>query len=183
MLKGCHGRQYVVDDCEGLTKGLAIATKVAANSSLTNFAATHLLTRIAEQDRESALLTEALAVATVQADGGAALRVRSFLDNAPTVSMLDPVSEWVDHDVWAFGGPEGRRFTLEHRPRLACRSVPALLEAVRAGTGVSLLSEQVCARDFQGGKLVRLLPDWHTAEGTIYLLFTTARGLPPPVGC
>jgi DNA-binding transcriptional LysR family regulator len=96
--------------------------------------------------------------------------------------MLDAVSEWVDHDVWEFGGQEGRRLTLEHRPRLACRSVPALLEAVRAGTGVGLLSEQVCAQDFQGRKLVRLLPDWHTAEGTIYLLFTTARGRPPAVG-
>ena len=40
--------------CEGLTKGLAIATKVAANSSLTNFAATHLLTRIAQGRAKSA---------------------------------------------------------------------------------------------------------------------------------
>lgn len=95
--------------------------------------------------------------------------------------MSDPVSEWVDHDTWAFTGPGNAQYVLEHLPRLTCRSVPALLEAVKAGTGVGLLHEQVCQRDVLDGTLVQLLPDWHAAEETIYLLFTTARGLPPAV--
>jgi DNA-binding transcriptional LysR family regulator len=105
----------------------------------------------------------------------------SNLAGAPTVSLSDPLSEWVDHDTWEFSGPEGRHYAFEHRPRLTCRSVPALLEAVKRGTGVGLLLEQVCGRELQEGSLVRLLPDWHAAEGTIYLVFTTARGLPPAV--
>jgi DNA-binding transcriptional LysR family regulator len=103
------------------------------------------------------------------------------LQGLPTISMADPVSEWVDHDTWEFQGPEGARYALEHKPRLMCRSLPALLEAARAGTGVALLMEQVCAPDLEAGRLVRLLPEWQTAEGTVYLVFTTTRGLPPAV--
>jgi DNA-binding transcriptional LysR family regulator len=103
------------------------------------------------------------------------------LKDAPTVSMADPVSEWVVHDTWEFSGAHGSRFVLEHQPRLTCRSAPALLEAVKAGTGVGLLLEQLCEQDLQAGRLVRLWPDWQTSEGTIYLVFTTARGLPPAV--
>jgi enoyl-CoA hydratase/carnithine racemase len=78
--------QYVVDDGEGLVKGLEIASKIAANGSLTNFAVTQVLPRIAEQDHDSGFLTEALTLATVQADDDAALRIRSFLDKiAPKV--------------------------------------------------------------------------------------------------
>jgi DNA-binding transcriptional LysR family regulator len=105
----------------------------------------------------------------------------SNLATVPTVSMSDPVSEWVEDDTWQFLGPEQKQFTLQHRPRLMCRSVPTLLAAVKAGTGVGLLLEHVCAQDLNEGNLVRLLPDWHTVEGTIYLVFTTARGLPPAV--
>jgi DNA-binding transcriptional LysR family regulator len=105
----------------------------------------------------------------------------STLTGAPTVSLSDPVSEWVDHDTWKFIGPENQRFELNHQPRLTCRSIPALLEAVKAGTGIGLLLEQVCQRDVNEGKLVQLVPEWHAAEETIYLLFTTARGLPPAV--
>jgi DNA-binding transcriptional LysR family regulator len=103
------------------------------------------------------------------------------LVNAPTVSISEPTSEWADHESWEFTGCAGRPYILKHQPRLTCTSVPALLEAVKAGTGVGLLLEQVCDRDLQEGNLVRLLPNWHAAEGTIYLVFTTARGLPPAV--
>ena len=67
-------------------------------------------------------------------------------------------------------------------PLFTGRSAPALLGAVKAGTGVGLLLEQVCARELRDGNLVRLLPDWHTPEGAIYLVFTTARRLPPDPG-
>jgi DNA-binding transcriptional LysR family regulator len=105
----------------------------------------------------------------------------SSLAAAPTISMSDPISEWVDQDRWEFVGPQGEHYVLNHQPRLTCRSAPALLEAVKAGVGVGLLLEQLCERDLQAGKLVRLWPDWHTSEGIIYLVFTTVRGLPPAV--
>jgi DNA-binding transcriptional LysR family regulator len=99
------------------------------------------------------------------------------LKGVPTISMADPVSEWVVHDTWEFSGSHDSRFVLEHQPRLTCRSAPALLEAVKAGIGVGLLLEQLCEQDLQAGRLVRLWPDWQTSEGTIYLVFTTDKFL------
>jgi DNA-binding transcriptional LysR family regulator len=103
------------------------------------------------------------------------------LADVPTVSMSDPTSEWVEHDTWEFTGPDGAMHSFNHRPRFTCRNVPALVAALRAGVGVGLMFEHVCAQDLQEGKLVQLFPEWHTTEGTIYLVFTTARGLPPAV--
>jgi len=71
--------QYVFDDGDGLAKGLEIARKIASNTSLSNFAAMHVLPRIAEENRESGFLTEALTVAMVSSDNDAKLRVRKFL--------------------------------------------------------------------------------------------------------
>lgn len=99
----------------------------------------------------------------------------------PTVSMSDPVSEWAERESWEFVRRDGERYVLEHKPRLMCRSVPALLHAVRSGTGIGLMLKQECAEDLEAGRLVRVLPEWQTVEGTIYLVFTTARGLPPAV--
>jgi enoyl-CoA hydratase/carnithine racemase len=72
--------QYVAVDGDGLAKGLEIARRVASNSPLSNFAAMHVLPRIAEENRESGLLTEALTVALMSSDNDAKLRVRRFLD-------------------------------------------------------------------------------------------------------
>jgi DNA-binding transcriptional LysR family regulator len=91
------------------------------------------------------------------------------------------MTEWNDHDTWEFIDPDGEKKLLEHQPRFTTRSMPALMEAVRAGVGVGLILEQVCAQDVRSGKLVQLLPDWQTTEGRVYLVFTTARGMPPAV--
>jgi enoyl-CoA hydratase/carnithine racemase len=72
--------QYVCDEGDGLAKGLEIATKIASNSSLSNFAAIHVLPRVAEENRESGLLTEALTAAMFSSDNEARLRARRFLD-------------------------------------------------------------------------------------------------------
>jgi (methylthio)acryloyl-CoA hydratase len=72
--------QYVIDAGEGLATAFEIARKIASNSSLSNFAAMHALPRIAEEDRESGFLTEALTTAILSSDHDAKLRIRSFLD-------------------------------------------------------------------------------------------------------
>jgi DNA-binding transcriptional LysR family regulator len=101
----------------------------------------------------------------------------SDLFGAPTISMY----EWVEHDTWAFTHADGGSYELVHEPRLTCRSVSALLEAATAGVGVALMLEQLCRGELRSGHLVSLLPDWRSAEGSMYLVFTGARGLPPAV--
>jgi DNA-binding transcriptional LysR family regulator len=103
------------------------------------------------------------------------------LADVPTVSFTGAMAEWKDTDVWEFKGPDGTPYRHEHRPRMSCRSVPAILEAVHAGVGVGLLPDHVCAEGIREGSLVHLLPDYQMSQATIYLVFTASRGLPTAV--
>ncbi|MFZ9097914.1 MAG: enoyl-CoA hydratase, partial [Burkholderiaceae bacterium] len=68
-------------------KALALATKVAGNAPLTNFALTQVLPRIAEQPADHGYLTEALVSGVAQAAPEAKARVQAFLaGKAPKVS-------------------------------------------------------------------------------------------------
>src|SRR3954470_21053047 len=71
---------YLVGDGEGLAKGIEIATRIAGNSGTTNFAVMHALPRIAEQDRASGYVMEALTAAIAQGSGEAKERITAFLE-------------------------------------------------------------------------------------------------------
>ncbi len=71
--------QYLVGPGEGLAKAMALATKVAANAPLSNYAVMQALPRIAEQPQAQGLFTEALMAAIAQGDDGAKGRMRDFL--------------------------------------------------------------------------------------------------------
>lgn len=103
------------------------------------------------------------------------------LEKIPTVAMADPLADWISHKTWNFTGPMGAAFSLDHEPRLICRSVPALLSAARSAVGVAVLLQQLCEQDLQSGKLIQLWPDWQVSEEKIYLVFTASRGLLPAV--
>jgi DNA-binding transcriptional LysR family regulator len=83
--------------------------------------------------------------------------------------------------VWDLVGPEGEVRSVRHEPRLACSDLTVLREAAVAGLGIALLPEHTCAPAFRDGKLVRVFPEWQAPDGTIHLVFTTRRGLPPAV--
>src|ERR1044072_8717002 len=51
--------QYLVDDGEGLAKGLELAHRIAGNAPFTNFAVMHLLPRIARSDPAAGYVTDA----------------------------------------------------------------------------------------------------------------------------
>ena len=72
--------QYLVDEGQGLAKGLELALRIAANAPFTNFAVTHLLPRIARGDPAAGLATEALAAAIAPADEDAKARLKAFLE-------------------------------------------------------------------------------------------------------
>ncbi len=64
----------------GLALGLELATRIAANAPLTNFAVLHALPRIAEADPATGYLTESLISAIAAADGEAKRRLADFLE-------------------------------------------------------------------------------------------------------
>ena len=72
--------QYVVGDGEGLAKALELATRVASNAPLSNYAIVHGLPRIAEMGQDEGLFTESLMAAVAQGDDAAKTRMRAFLD-------------------------------------------------------------------------------------------------------
>ena len=79
--------QYLVDEGEGLAKGLELAHRIAGNAPFSNFAAMHLLPRIARSDPSAGYVTEALGAAIAQGDDDAKARLKAFLEKrAPKVA-------------------------------------------------------------------------------------------------
>jgi (methylthio)acryloyl-CoA hydratase len=72
--------QYVVADGEGLAKAIALATKIAANAPLSNFAVLHALPRIAAMSPSDGYFTESLMAAIAGGDPDAKSRMREFLE-------------------------------------------------------------------------------------------------------
>ena len=77
---------YLVEPGAGFAKGLELAQRIAANTTLTNFAVMHALPRIAEMEPASGYAVEALMASIAQADGEAKARLKDFLQKrAPKV--------------------------------------------------------------------------------------------------
>ena len=72
--------QYRVPAGGAFDKALELATRIATNAPLTNYALMHALPRIAEQPADHGFMTEALISAIAQAAPDAKARVRAFLE-------------------------------------------------------------------------------------------------------
>ena len=78
-------------------------------------------------------------------------------------------------------GPDGARQSFGFDPVLWTSEFDILIEAACAGRGVALLPVEAARRPIHEGRLVRVLPDWHSEDVTVHLVFPTARGLRPAV--
>jgi enoyl-CoA hydratase/carnithine racemase len=81
---------YVVNDGAGLAKGIELAHKAAENAPMTNFAIIQALPRIAETDRTTGHLMEAMASAIAQDAPEAKQRMRDFLERRAARVRHDP---------------------------------------------------------------------------------------------
>jgi enoyl-CoA hydratase/carnithine racemase len=72
--------QYLVEQGDAYSKAMELATKVAANAPLTNFAVLQALPMIAEANPQTGLLMESLMATVAQSDKEAKLRIRAFLE-------------------------------------------------------------------------------------------------------
>jgi (methylthio)acryloyl-CoA hydratase len=71
--------QYLVPTGTALDKAVELATRIASNARMTNFALVHALPRIAEQPADHGLFTEALMASIAQSAPEAKERVQAFL--------------------------------------------------------------------------------------------------------
>ena len=72
--------QYLVPTGTALAKAIELATRIATNAPLTNYALMHALPRIAEQPADHGFFTEALIASIAQSAPEAKARVRAFLE-------------------------------------------------------------------------------------------------------
>jgi (methylthio)acryloyl-CoA hydratase len=72
--------QYVVPDGEGFAKACELASKIAGNAPLSNYAVMQALPRIADLSQSDGLFVESLMAAIAQGDDAAKERVRAFLE-------------------------------------------------------------------------------------------------------
>jgi (methylthio)acryloyl-CoA hydratase len=72
--------QYLVEEGEGLKKGLELAQKIAQNTAMTNYALMHVLPKIADSGSSEGLLMESLMAAIASNSTEAQTRLQDFLD-------------------------------------------------------------------------------------------------------
>jgi len=73
--------QYLTEEGGGLAKALELATRIASNAPLTNFAVLQALPMIAEANPQTGLLMESLMATVAQSDKEAKRRIREFLEH------------------------------------------------------------------------------------------------------
>jgi DNA-binding transcriptional LysR family regulator len=89
--------------------------------------------------------------------------------------------EGTGQSVWRLSAGELGQYAVEFDARLAVGDMETLLGAARAGVGVALLPEIECRPDLEAGRLIRLLPEWGTADGILHLVFTSRRSMLPSI--
>ena len=70
---------------------------------------------------------------------------------------------------------------IDIQPVLMCSDFPTLMSAARAGRGIALLPETVCADAVRAGDLVVVFRDWHLPQGICHAVYPSRRGILPAV--
>ncbi len=68
--------------------------------------------------------------------------------------------------------------TVEFLPKLVCNDLILLRQAVLSELGIASLPAFLCKSDLAEGRLVEVLPSWHTADMSFYALFSDPKGVP-----
>jgi DNA-binding transcriptional LysR family regulator len=83
--------------------------------------------------------------------------------------------------VWRLRRGDGAQAEATPEPRMIADESTVLLEAVRAGLGITCLPASMCGSDLRAGRLVRVLPDRTAGTVTTTLLTPHRRGQLPAV--
>jgi DNA-binding transcriptional LysR family regulator len=99
------------------------------------------------------------------------------LHGLPTLGHTEQLGE----TSWTLHGPGGETIVVPHEPRLATTDFHILIESAIQGIGVGFVPDQLAHEALKEGRLVRIVPDWHSGEGIQHLVFTSRRGILPAV--
>jgi DNA-binding transcriptional LysR family regulator len=103
------------------------------------------------------------------------------LDAPPLLQDLDRLATltMAHETTWDLVNRSGQNQQIAVTPRLVASNLETLRQAAKAGLGIGLLPLHVCRADFVLGTLERVLPEWNTADATIYAMFSSRRGVTP----
>ena len=94
-----------------------------------------------------------------------------------TLSMIEDESR----QRWTLHGPDGAVERVDLQPILMAHDFPLLMASARAGLGIALVPESICADPVRRGELEVVVPDWHLPQGICHAVFPSRRGLLPAV--
>ncbi len=82
---------------------------------------------------------------------------------------------------WTLHGPDNSIQQVDIQPCLMTHDFQVLIAAARAGLGIALLPESICADSVRSGELEVVVPDWKLPQGICHAVFPSRRGLLPAV--
>lgn len=111
-----------------------------------------------------------------------------YLQSHPPVTALADLAEhgvvaytnFASGNDWTFDGPNGPE-TVRTRSIVRCNNGDTCHSITLAGGGISLQPSFMVARDLRAGLLHEVLPDYHSIELGIYVVYPSRKHLPPKV--
>jgi DNA-binding transcriptional LysR family regulator len=89
--------------------------------------------------------------------------------------------EQTGRPTWTLHGPGGALRAVTFNPVLWTSEFDVIIEAACVGAGIALLPEEPVRAAIASARLVRMLPEWHSEDVTVHLVFPTQRGMRPAV--
>lgn len=77
---------------------------------------------------------------------------------------------YANNEVWRFNGPDGEQVSIKPEGPLRSSSGEAMLPALRAGLGISLLPDFIVGPDLAEGSLQEVLTDWTSPPIALHLV-------------
>jgi DNA-binding transcriptional LysR family regulator len=90
-------------------------------------------------------------------------------------------SEDESRQRWTLHGPDGALARIDIRPMLMTSDFPVLLAAAKAGAGIALIPETMCADAVRAGELKVVFRDWQLPQGICHAVYPSRRGVLPAV--
>lgn len=78
---------------------------------------------------------------------------------------------------WSFHDAQ-QEVAVSFMPKLVCNDLMVLRQAVLSGLGIANLPAFMCKQDLAEGRMVEVLPGWHTADLTFFALYSDPKTLP-----
>ncbi|MBN3561052.1 LysR family transcriptional regulator [Aliamphritea spongicola] len=78
---------------------------------------------------------------------------------------------------WRLQNNRGEAHTLNVTPSMKINDMTTLTTVVAGGAGIACLPAYLVHEQVASGQLCRVLPDWHTPEINLYILYPSQRGL------